>query len=148
MRGPKPTPRALKVLRGNPSKTPFNDAEPMPSPAALDPPAQLGKAAQAEWRRLAPMLARLGVLTESDTDALAAYCEAFVTWRTSTRHLRRHGLVRATKYGLSISPHVKIANAAQAQMRVLLVEFGMTPSARSRIHATPAPPVSKWGTAL
>lgn len=35
------------------------------------------------------------------------------------------------------SPFLAIANKAFEQMRAMLVEFGMTPSSRSRVHARP-----------
>lgn len=153
MKGRKPTPTALRLLRGNPRKRPVNANEPKPAPLAGDlaPPAWLDADAQTEWRRLAPMLGRLGVLTETDADALAAYCESWVTWKTATARVRQFGMViKRTKGGAElpvISPYVKIAHHAMQQMRAFLVEFGMTPSSRARIHtAAPAEaPASKWG---
>src|SRR5262245_26115287 len=150
MRGRKPTPTALRLLRGNPRKHPLNIAE--PKPRALenpDPPAGLDRAAKREWRRVAPMLGRLGVLTESDQAALAVYCEAWATWKQATRKLRAGGLVVDSEQGPRPSPYVKIAHDAAVQMRTLLVEFGMTPSARARIKATKIEtPASKWGGKL
>lgn len=155
MKGRRPTPTALRVLRGNPRKRPINADEPTPAPLSptLDPPAWLADAAKDEWRRLAGVLEPLGVLTETDADALAAYCEAFVTWKQATNKLRQFGMViKVGKTGLElpvISPYVKIAHQSMQQMRALLVEFGMTPSARARIHVTPKPPTNnKWGKLL
>lgn len=152
MRGRKPTPTALRLLRGNPRKRPVNALEPRPAVLdKLDPPEWLDEGAKVEWRRLAPLLTRLGVLTETDTDALCAYCEAWTTWKQATQKIRQFGMVvKATKSGVElpvISPYVKIAERATAQMRSFLVEFGMTPSSRARLHtASPAEtPVSKWG---
>jgi P27 family predicted phage terminase small subunit len=127
-----------------------NASEPTPAPLVdPDPPAWLAKAAKAEWRRLAPMLTRLGILTETDAAALAAYCEAWVTWQTATRSMRKDGLVIARDDGMAMSPYVKIAHDAMTQMRSFLVEFGMTPSARARIHtAAPDKPISKWAGKL
>jgi P27 family predicted phage terminase small subunit len=154
MKGRKPTPTALRLLRGNPRKHPVNLLEPNPAP--LDPlaaPAWLDPAARQEWDRVAPMLGRLGVLTETDADALAAYCESWVTWKQATERMRKFGLVvkRSAAEGdlPVISPYVKIAHHAMAQMRAFLVEFGMTPSSRARIHtAEPKRPESKWGGKL
>ena len=149
MRGRKPTPTALRVLRGNPRKHPLNAREPMPGPLALEAPAWLDPSAAAEWRRLAPLLGRLGVLTETDADALAAYCEAFTTWRQATQKVRQGGMVVVRPDGVAVvSPWVKVAQEAMTQLRALLIEFGMTPSARSRIHAAPVEAASKWGSKL
>lgn len=152
MKGRKKIPTAIHMLRGNPGKRKLNTAEPQPARLMnLDAPTWLDPAAQDEWRRLAPLLSRLGVLTETDADALAAYCEAWVTWKEATAKVRQFGMViKRTKAGGEvpvISPYVKVAHNAMAQMRTFLVEFGMTPSARARIHtAAPAdPPASKWG---
>jgi len=89
-------------------------------------------------------------VTETDADALACYCEAWVTWKSATQRLRQFGLVikRSKVPGdVVISPYVKIAHHAMGQMRAFLVEFGMTPSSRARIHtASPVDTqVSKWG---
>lgn len=155
MKGRKPTPTALRLLRGNPRKRPVNAHEPKPAPMiGRRAPAWLDDEAKKEWRRVAPMLGRLGVLTETDADALAAYCEAFTTWKQATARLRQFGMVvkRSTDAGdlPVISPYVKIAHHAMGQMRAFLVEFGMTPSSRARIHtAAPADvPESKWGSRL
>jgi P27 family predicted phage terminase small subunit len=143
MRGRKPHPTALKALLGFPGKRKKNDEEPTPavtpSPRA---PSWMAKEAKKEWRRLAPVLGALGVLTETDADALAAYCEAWATWKDATQKIREFGLVikhpTAGKLPV-VSPYVKIAHNAMTQMRALLVEFGMTPSSRARIHvAKPA----------
>lgn len=155
MRGRKPTPTALRLLRGNPRKHPVNPNEPTPTILKnLEPPDWIAPAAKAEWQRLAPVLARLGVLTETDADALTAYCESFTTWKEATQKIRQFGMViKVGKGGIEfpvISPYVKIAHHAMAQMRGFLVEFGMTPSARARIHtAQPVEtPQSKWGGKL
>ncbi len=72
MRGRKPVPTALKVVRGNPGKRALNtrEAEPAP-PATLTPPDWLAEDAKREWADKAPMLHRLGLLTEADLDAFA-----------------------------------------------------------------------------
>lgn len=132
-----------------------------PRPAAIPPtstvrvdptpPAWLHADAQAEWRRLAPVLGQHGALAETDADALAAYCEAFTTWKQATARLRQFGMVvkRSTDAGELpvISPYVKIAHQAMQHMRAFLIEFGMTPSSRGRMPVKPPPPapVSKWG---
>ena len=94
MRGRKPTPTALHLLRGNPGKRRRDAREPKPAAAGSAPPRPGWRTTPGlEWQRLAPMLARLGVLTETDADALAAYCEAWVTWKQATQKLRQFGLV-------------------------------------------------------
>jgi P27 family predicted phage terminase small subunit len=147
MKGRKPHPTVLRMLRGNPGKRPAPPKEPQPTPVTnAAAPDWLDADAQAEWRRVAPMLERTGVLTESDLDALAAYCEAWVTWKGATQKIRQFGMVIKGPRDIPIqSPYVRIAHNALQSMRGLLVEFGMTPSSRVRVAATPKPTTdSKW----
>jgi len=141
MTGRKPVPRALKLARGNPGQHKISDDEPEPSsdidlgvPAALAGDAD----ASAEWNDKAPMLHRLGLLTEVDRDALVMYCATFARWKYAERELREHGLVltRKRKGGtyLLLSPYLSIASKAQEQCRALLLEFGLTPVSRNRVH--------------
>ncbi len=154
MRGRKPTPTTLRVLRGNPGRRPMSTDEPMPTPQVdLTPPDWLDEEAHREWARVAPILQRLGVLTEIDLDALAAYCQTWSTWKAATQKIRQFGMVvKSTKDGdlPIISPYVKIAHNALTQLRTLAAEFGLTPSARARVHAAIPrhPSQSKWRGAL
>ena len=134
MRGPKPTPTSLRILRGNPGRRPLNTSEPKPPAADLDPPTWLDGAAVEEWRRLAPMLNKLGLLTEVDSQAFAAYCQTWARWREAEDKIKEFGMVIKGRGGYPIiSPFVAVANRAMNQMKAFLIEFGMTPSARSRV---------------
>ena len=79
-RGRKPKPTALKVLEGNPGKRPLNDREPVPPKATLKCPAWLLPEAKKEWKRLAPALEAMGVLTMADLTAFEGYCQASVSY--------------------------------------------------------------------
>jgi P27 family predicted phage terminase small subunit len=136
-RGQRPTPTRLKILRGNPGRRPLNEQEPTPAAGSLAAPTWLEGEAAAEWKRLAPVLHRLGLLTEIDETALATYCQAWARWREAERNIQKFGMVIKGKGGFPIiSPFVAVANRAMSQMKGLLVEFGMTPSARSRVIAS------------
>jgi len=153
MRGRKPQPTALRILRGNPGRRPLPPDEPAPAPldAGEAAPDWLADDARAEWARLVPLLTRCGVLTETDRSALTAYCDAWGTWKEASTQIRRFGMVLKTKDGKLpvVSPYVRIAHDSLTQMRAFLIEFGMTPSSRVRVHATPAKkPASKWADAL
>lgn len=136
MRGRKRTPTALALLKGNPGRRPLPAREPQPEAASLAAPRCLDDEGRAEWGRVAPMLARIGVLSEADVSALIAYCEAWSRWRRAEEQVRLTGLLVKTPNGYPvINPLVAIANKAMSQMRAFLVEFGMTPSARTRVEA-------------
>jgi len=152
VRGRKPQPTALRVLRGNPGRRPLPPDEPQaPALDGADVPDFLSDDARAEWVRLVPLLTSCGVLTETDRSALGAYCTSYGQWKEATAQIKRFGMVLKTKEGRLpvVSPYVKIAHNALLQMRAFLVEFGMTPSSRVRVHAKPpAKPQSKWADAL
>jgi P27 family predicted phage terminase small subunit len=138
--GPKPTPTRLKRLKGNPGKRPLPKNEPQPDKPARVPmaPRHLDKIAKKEWRRMARELHKLGLLTALDTTALAGYCVAYSTWVMATEKIQKHGVLIKTPNGYPVqSPFLQIANRAASEMRTWLVEFGMTPSSRSRVTVEP-----------
>jgi P27 family predicted phage terminase small subunit len=147
VKGRKPKPTALKLLQGNPGKRPINRNEPQPRAKAPGCPTWLPAEGKAEWRRVVPELDRIGMLTKVDRAALAAYCAAWALLVRATRDVEANGLiaeavdkevetvdgvvhliVRRTK-----NPAVLIARDAAAQVRQFCAEFGLTPSARSRM---------------
>ena len=139
MRGRKPIPTEIKRARGNPGRRPLNDCEPQVKPGVPRCPANLDEAARREWRRISKLLARYGVLTEMDASALATYCQVWSRWQYAEEQLRKYGpviLSPQNKFPIQ-SPYLAIANRSIEQLQKMLVEFGMTPSSRCRIQATP-----------
>ena len=142
MRGRKPLPSHLKVIQGNRGKRQIKpDLEVTPSLPM--PPPHLSDDAKVEWGRVASMLYALRLLSDVDIAALAAYCQAWATWKRATAALERmaaqdpvtEGLLVKTKNGNAIqNPLLGIANKAAADMVRYAAEFGMTPSARARIN--------------
>lgn len=133
-RPPKPT--NLKILQGNPGKRPLNMNEPkfQEVDAAKMPP-YLNKFAKKEWKRIAPLLKKVKLLTEADITALAAYCQAYHRWLEAEKLLRIHGYTEETDKGNTIQrPEVTIANKAMELMLKFGKEFGLTPSSRSSLH--------------
>ena len=139
MKGRKPTPTNLKVLHGNPGKRPLPENEPKPEPIAPKCPTWLHKDAKKEWKRIAPQLEKLGLLTQVDMAALAGYCESWAQYKRSIEFIHKHGEVYPIKDDegrvkyLQQVPQVSIANKALQQVRAFCAEFGMTPSARGRM---------------
>lgn len=134
MAGRKPKPTALKALQGNPGKRPLNEREPKPKVKRPSAPRFLEGEAKKEWNRMVKLLLPLKLISEVDRAALAAYCQAWARWIDAEQHIQRDGMVVSTDKGNLIqSPYVGIANSAMKQMRAFLVEFGMTPSSRSRV---------------
>jgi P27 family predicted phage terminase small subunit len=74
------------------------------------------------------------VLTKNDLDVLEIYCEAYATWKESTLDLRLNGLTQPTNFGTrQPSPYVAICNSAFIQIKALIVQLGLSPSARARL---------------
>ena len=134
MRGAKPKPTALKVLAGNPGRRPLNDLEPQPTVGSMDPPPGLSEEAARHWGIVSHHLHECGLLTEIDKPAFRLYCEAFARWHDANEQISIYGPVVKSPKGFVVqSPYLGIANRAHDQMVKLLVEFGMTPSSRSRV---------------
>lgn len=132
--GPKPKPTKLKLLHGVVNKKRINLKEPKPAPVVPKCPAWLSKYAKEEWKRISKELSILGLLTRIDAAAMAAYCDCFGRWREASEGLQEHGMVKEAKTGyLQQTPYVSIINSALRDMKSFLVEFGMTPSSRTRI---------------
>ena len=140
MKGRRPKPTALKILEGNPGRRPLprNEAKP-PAVCTLDAPRTLDAVGRQEWRRLAPQLQRLGLLTEIDRSALECCCELYSELR-QLRAQRRRWLRDTAK-----RDDVRRVDAALDRkvglFRQYLVEFGLTPSSRARVETDEVPPV-------
>lgn len=116
MRGRKPT--------LNPDSNPIIDAP--------KPPSWLGKAARAEWRRIAPLLMDRRILAETDLTTLAHYCAATGTVQEQQKTINREGYVVATERGPRAHPAVRIQADAMTRARLLAAELGLTPVSRNR----------------
>src|SRR4029077_15892039 len=141
MAGRRPKPTHLKLVTGNPGKRPLNKNKPQPERNLPSPPPELYPEAKAEWNRIAKELHNLGLLTGLDRAALAAYCQSYGRWIIAERAIAKmakadpltHGLIKPTVGGGVPNALVRAASHAMADMVRYAGEFGMTPSARSRL---------------
>jgi len=146
-RGPPPKPVALRVLHGNPGKRPLN-GKPQPPVEAPRCPKALNPEARKVWKRIVPQLKMMGVLASVDRDALVAYCRTYARWKAAEDFLEKHGEVYPIRdEGGKVKcmmqfPQVAIARNLLQTLRAYQQEFGLTPSARSRIDITPPRPQS------
>jgi P27 family predicted phage terminase small subunit len=132
--GPPPTPRGLRVLRGNPGKRRLPKKELHPTPGASCPP-ELSKIARAEWKRLEPELLRLGTLTRIDRALLAAYCDAWSDFVWAVKQTRGGRRTAIAGNGTEIPhPAMTIKTQAAERLRKLAAEFGFSPAARIRLE--------------
>lgn len=136
MRGRKPTPPHLKVVRGNPGHRP--PQKPFGAPG--EPPSApdgMSKEALAIWKETIPELHKLGVVARVDRNQLCAYCVIVARHRDAQKKVDEMGAVYETdgKAGpmLRVNPWVKVAQDCEKQMRAYAAEWGMTGAARARL---------------
>jgi P27 family predicted phage terminase small subunit len=138
MRGRRPTPTRLKLLTGNPGKRPLNPDEPRPEVAAPECPQELGPVARQEWDRLVEELVALGLLTNLDRAALAAYCGAYALWADATTNIEKYGAMIKSPQGFPIqSPYLAIANR-QAEILMRIASSGSHRPAEAGSRRRPA----------
>lgn len=128
-------PFALKLLDGNRGRHDLTKPEPKPDPlASLDPPAWLPEPAAAVWRELAPGLAKLGLLTAGDVDALATLCSELASFRDLTKLIAEAPPDTELQ---QLSAWRRWRKSSFDSAARLLCQFGMTPSARAGLSISP-----------
>lgn len=101
-------------------------------------------AAVAEWERIIPELEAMKVLTVADRAAAAAYCFSYAVWWDAYKEVQDRGILIdepvTDKDGNEIGTRTKknpACTEVATQLRIMrsyLVEFGLTPSSRSRLR--------------
>jgi P27 family predicted phage terminase small subunit len=141
MRGRKPKPTQLKLVGGNAGKRRLNTREPNLPRAIPSPPAHLSPAAMVVWGQVTVILDRMRVLTEADVFVLESYAETVVECRKLRAVLAKKGRTQRVRtesggYMIRQRPEVPMMQNAEQRKRMLEGELGITPVARSRVHAT------------
>lgn len=134
--GPRTKPKAIKELAGTLRPDRVNPDE--PSPTALDKvppcPRHIKGEARKQWRRTAKVLVATGVLTQGDLPALEMFCTLYARWKDAQGKLDEFGVMLRNKDGwFEPSPYLRVVEDCLKQMRGYMVEFGITPSSRSRV---------------
>lgn len=146
MSNPK-VPTALNIIRGNPGKRPLNKREPQGAEWRSRPPAYLDADAKKCWRIQTAKLLRMRVLTDADAIAMENLCTSYSRMVRAQRELAFTGkLLYPTKSGyIQKSPLLEVIKSEMQMVNKILLEFGMTASARSRIALPPErKPNSRW----
>lgn len=144
MAGRKPKPTHLKLVEGNAGRRPLNRKEPKPKASAPTgknaAPKHLSEKARQVWTRVQVELSRSGILTDVDHPALEMLCEAFADYFRAGDELRAFGshyyetVNQAGGVMHRAHPAVAVMRDADRRIKGWLAEFGMTPSARSRVE--------------
>lgn len=141
MASPKPRPAVLKLVEG---RAPGRDSggrpvKDVPGFKRLPPeaPEWMPDEAKAEWKRVVDELSRLEILKPIDRAALAAYCLTWDRLVSAQRELNLNGSVLGeNSQGVVRHPAVAVIEAASKELRSWAAEFGLTPSAESRLAKT------------
>jgi P27 family predicted phage terminase small subunit len=137
-RPPKPT--TLKLVEGNRGKRALNKQEPDPDYLQdMTAPDWLPADAKTVWDDLAPKLRRARVLTEIDVPMVCMLCISIAQYRQASKLADRRLLVKGRDdSGMpSINPALIIQSMSAKQAMAVMREFGMSPSARTRIMVQP-----------
>jgi P27 family predicted phage terminase small subunit len=135
LRGPKPTPTHLKMLRGNPGKRALNKNEPIPDGDLTAPPDWMTETQKAGWNYAIEHAPR-GLLKMLDRAVLTVWVVAEDLHRRASEQVSKFGLLtKAPHTGLPIqSPFLPVVNK-QAQLMLKAAELlGFTPASRTRIQ--------------
>lgn len=108
--GNKPKPTKLRLLEGNRGHRSIPN-NPKPLPVYPRPPKTLDKYGRKEWRKRGKELYRMGLLSVLDLPAFEIYCDWYSEWT------RAKTLIAKKEAG--------------HQVRMFMIEFGMTPSSRT-----------------
>jgi P27 family predicted phage terminase small subunit len=132
--GVAPKPRALRLLHGD-RKDRINNNEPVPSDEPMEPPKGIAADVRAVWDFTVRHLQIMGTAAASDRDALRAYCEAVVGHAKASAILANSPvLVKGIHGGMVRNPALQIQRDCAHTMLRFGQEFGLTPSARTRIE--------------
>lgn len=132
--GRRPKPTALHILegtqRGPVKREPSAPVGVPPMPERL----KVDEVAVEKWHELAGILARMGVLTTGDGEALATLCEVHSAEQSCLLQLRAGGAVMHTDLGgVKPNPAGPMYRSLVAMKASLLSEFGLTPSSRTKL---------------
>jgi P27 family predicted phage terminase small subunit len=135
MRGRKPKPTAKKKLEGNPGKRKLNKREPKPRISAKITPAQIDAGMYAFVDQYLPLLQEMRIFTDVDQAAFELMSVHYaMAWRAA-EIVQAQGLVIKDKFDqMHKHPALQILRDNSALFKSYAAEFGMTPSARSRIQ--------------
>jgi len=140
MAGRKPTPRHLKVIRGNPGKRPLNKNEPDFSSDLPVAPGWLSERAKEIFTLLVSRLTEMGCASASHTEALALAAmrqeEVEICSAELQKALACETKIIAGGTAIKASPYVAIRSKASRHLQSLLAEFGLTPSSATKIVAS------------
>ena len=131
-KGRKPLPETLAWLKGDRRR--IYKVEPDAPVGEPDMPEYFDDIAKAEWQFMTKILTEMNLLRTADKTALACYCEAWSRYRQAMETVKQQGTVVINKQGEQVkNPYHCVMRHALQDVIVFLREFGLTPTARSKM---------------
>lgn len=138
-RGPKPLPTKIKVLQGTVRPEDLKRSQPKPTPIAPKCPSWLPKETRRLWKELAPQLEELRLLTVLDGHTFAIMLMHLSFAIEAAKRIKAEGIVAEDERGLPRKhPLVQVLRDNSQAFKQYAAEFGLTPSARSRLDLADA----------
>ena len=129
MAKPRPTPTALKLIRGNPGKRKLNQDEPTVDESVGAPPTHLDKLERKIWNETAKVAHWL-------TAAERGTLEVYVTSRARLIRVKpetERALVVSQRGGPYQNPYLAVENKAKELLMKSAAELGLTPASRRTV---------------
>jgi P27 family predicted phage terminase small subunit len=134
-RGPATMPTQLRLLKGDHHKSRFNPNEPVARDTLPTPPEDMAVDVREIWDYTLDELVAMKTAAAADRDSLICYCEAVVAHRKASKILAKSPvLVKGALGTLVRNPALQVQRDAAHAIRAFAQEFGLTPSARTRIQ--------------
>lgn len=140
MRGRKPTPAALRKLKGRSHHKQKPGTVPVVPVGVPDIPAQIAMDpyAVAAWQQWKEVFLEMNVLTKKDFAALAVLADAWATMWKANEIIAKHGvvIVRKRRYGTQVinNPAFSVKTKAWSTIVKVSSEFGLTPASLQRVR--------------
>lgn len=137
MKGRKPTPTALKELRGTDQPVRINKNEPKLEAISKMPPAPawFSSTARKIYKTKSRELIAQGVMSALDIDMFLLYCNEYATYIETSEEIRNIPL-RAALSEANAEVYKRIRQQNQQsweRAKSIAIEFGFTPSSRARV---------------
>lgn len=143
VRGRKPMPSAVHELRGDYEKDPQRRRKNEPKPPTGVPacPEFLDEYGKKEFEFVSRIMHSMNILSLADSSGLTMYCQTFSQWRQAVDMCAQYGSWNVGKDGNGNATTTRnewdrIREKSADSCRRWLIEFGLTPSARTRLQVS------------
>ena len=127
--------QAAGMYKKNPSRR--NSREPKVSSAKPPKPRGLPKHARTKWDYIVRILAASDILATTDAELIRCYCVTYHHWVIANDRVLKEGETIINGKGDMVAhPMLNHVHKFSDRLKVLLIELGLTPLARAKVHAT------------